>query len=189
MRKFAYVLVVLALAAAFIVPAVAEAGKPRIMKGCKACHQAAPDAVRGKLVSHSEGFSTLQVDVGALVWIINYDSNTKMKGVESIAKIPKGKDISVTVKGGDDSPMATRISMKQPYKLPEGQEIKLEELKGMMDSGKPFTLVDARPPKAFFAGHIPDAKLMPYPKFKKMSKDVLPADKDQMVVFYCGGFS
>lgn len=177
------------LLVAMLMPAVADAGKPRIMKGCKACHKAAPDVVRGKMVGHSEKFGTLQINVGPLVWIVNYDDSTKLKGVKGVGAIPKNKEIAITFKGGDKEPVATQISMKQPYVLPEGQEISIEDLKKAMSAGKAMTLVDARPPKAFFPGHIPGAKLMPYPKFEAMYKKVLPADKGELVVFYCGGFS
>lgn len=50
-------------------------------------------------------------------------------------------------------------------------------------------MVDARPPDAYHGGHIPGARLMPYPAFEKMYQKVLPADKSELVVFYCGGFS
>ena len=187
MRNIWKLMALAAVMAALIVPGTAIAGKPRIMKGCKACHQPAKDVVRGKMVGHSEKFGTVQVNVGPLVWIVNYDNKTAFKGVKDIASIPKNKEIAVTFKGTDNEPLATQVSMKQPYKLPEGREIGLEELKGVMAGDKPFTLVDSRPPGAFIAGHIPGAKLMPYPKFKAMYEKVLPADKDQLVVFYCGG--
>ena len=189
MRHALKVLASVAMMSVLLVSASAQAALPNIMKGCRTCHKAAPDVLRGKLVGHSEKFGTVQVTVGPLVWIVQYDDATKFKGVKDAGAIPRNKEIAVTFKGGEREPLATRISMKQPYVLPEGQEITLDELKSAMDSGKPFTLVDARPPKAFFAGHIPGAKLMPYPKFESMYEQVLPEDKGQLVVFYCGGFS
>ncbi|MCK4910602.1 MAG: rhodanese-like domain-containing protein [Thermodesulfovibrionales bacterium] len=189
MKRAFGVLATAVLAVAMLMPAVADAGKPRIMKGCKACHKAAPDVVRGKMVGHSEKFGTLQINVGPLVWIVNYDDSTKLKGVKGVGAIPKNKEIAITFKGGEQEPVATQISMKQPYVLPKGQEISMDDLKKAMSSDKAVTIVDARPPKAFFAGHIPGAAVMPYTKFEAMYKKVLPKDKNELVVFYCGGFS
>ncbi len=189
MKRALGVLATAVVLVAMLMPAMADAGQPRIMKGCKVCHQAAADVVRGKMVGYSEGFGTLQVNVGPLVWIVKYDDSTKLKGVKGVDAIPKNKEIAITFKGGDTEPVATQISMKQPYVLPEGQAISTEDLKKAMSSDKPMTLVDARPPGAFFSGHIPGAKLMPYPKFDAMYKGVLPKDKNELVVFYCGGFS
>jgi rhodanese-related sulfurtransferase len=51
-----------------------------------------------------------------------------------------------------------------------------------------MVLVDARPKRAKFdKGHIPGAISIPDTYFDK-EKDKLPAEKDKMVVFYCGGY-
>ncbi len=48
-------------------------------------------------------------------------------------------------------------------------------------------LVDARPYKPkYIKGHIPMAVSIPDSQFDKMT-DRLPADKDSLLIFYCGG--
>ena len=51
-----------------------------------------------------------------------------------------------------------------------------------------MTVVDSRPKrKKYDKGHIPTAISIPDSQFKKMTAK-LPADKNQTLVFYCGGF-
>lgn len=48
-------------------------------------------------------------------------------------------------------------------------------------------IIDARPKrKKYDKGHVPGAVSLPWSKFQKM-KGLLPADKDMLLVFYCGG--
>jgi rhodanese-related sulfurtransferase len=48
-------------------------------------------------------------------------------------------------------------------------------------------LIDARPYKPkYIKGHIPMAVSIPDSQFDKMT-DRLPADKDALLIFYCGG--
>jgi hypothetical protein len=188
-------IVAVAVAAALVLGLPApdvHAAKPTIMKGCKNCHKAKPDVVRGKLVSHSPKFQSLQVTVGRVVWIVKYDEAMKLEGAESLDKVKKGKEMSVTFKGDEDSPMATLVSIKKPFKLPEEQLVSAEEMKALVRKGPKeggYLLVDSRPPAAYDSGHLPHAVSIPYPKLNKMREKVLPAEKDKQIIFYCGGFA
>ena len=51
-----------------------------------------------------------------------------------------------------------------------------------------FMIIDSRPKQPRYdKGHIPTAVSMPDAQFEKMAADVLPADKNTLLVFYCGG--
>jgi rhodanese-related sulfurtransferase len=51
-------------------------------------------------------------------------------------------------------------------------------------------IIDARPKQARYdKGHIPTAVSMPDSQFDKMAAEVLPADKNTLLVFYCGGLA
>jgi len=175
---------------------VAEAGKPNIAGGCKKCHTAQPDAVRGNLGTVSQDFNTLQVKVGETVWIIKYDDKTsvikgdKTLGADEIANIPAKKEVLVSFTGTPDKPQATEIAVKMPYKVPEHQKFTNAETVKLVAMGPEkgnYTLVDARPTGAFLSGHIPTAISLPYGKFADECTTVLPQDKDRLLVFYCGG--
>jgi rhodanese-related sulfurtransferase len=67
-------------------------------------------------------------------------------------------------------------------------EVPVEFVKEKIDSKAAMTLVDSRPKEGKFdQGHIPTAISIPDTHFDKMTH-LLPADKNQLVVFYCGGF-
>lgn len=170
----------------------AFAQKPTIMKGCKNCHKAEPNRVRGKLVSYSPKFSSVHVNVGSLVWIIKYDNNTKLIGSESLDKVKKGKEMSILFSGDENNPLANVISIKKPFTLPDEKLISVEEMKKLVLAGPKqggYMLLDSRPPEAYNSGHLPGAISLPYPKLNKMKDKALPADKDAQIIFYCGGFS
>ena len=176
----------------------AFAGKPSIAGGCKNCHQAAPETVRGKMGTVSENFQTMQVAVGKAIWIIKFDQETnvkegiKLSGADNIKSIPKNKEVLISYSGNESSPLATMVAVKQPYKVPNEQLLSTEELHELIapDSSKgSYTLIDSRPLASYLAGHISTAKSLPYGAFQKKYAQVLPEDKKQLLVFYCGGFT
>ncbi len=175
---------------------VAEAGKPNIAGGCKKCHTAQPETVRGNLGTVSQDFNTLQVKVGKLIWIVKYDDKTtvvkgdKTIGADKIAKLPKKKEILVSFTGDESKPLATKIAVKMPYKVPERQKITNAETVKLVAMGPEkgnYTLVDARPTGAYMGGHIPTAVSLPYGTSQEECSAILPRNKDKMLVYYCGG--
>ena len=76
-------------------------------------------------------------------------------------------------------------------KLPAGAvEIKTEEVAELVALGPAqgkYHLVDARPSRRYAEGHIPTAVSIPVPQLKKSADSLLPANKDLLLVFYCGG--
>lgn len=49
-------------------------------------------------------------------------------------------------------------------------------------------IIDSRPARKYSAGHIPTSVLMPDSKFEEMAAGILPEAKDQLLIFYCGGY-
>ena len=67
--------------------------------------------------------------------------------------------------------------------------VSAEWVKSQIDKGTAMTLVDSRPKRSKFdKGHIPTAISIPDMAFDEM-KDQLPADKNELLVFYCGGLA
>lgn len=61
-------------------------------------------------------------------------------------------------------------------------------VKKQIDNKADMVLVDSRPRRPKYdKGHIPTAISIPDTQFERF-KDQLPADKSQLLVFYCGGF-
>ncbi|MGA6927114.1 MAG: rhodanese-like domain-containing protein, partial [Desulfosarcina sp.] len=65
--------------------------------------------------------------------------------------------------------------------------VSAEWVKGRIDKGADMVLVDSRPKRAKYdKGHIPTAVSIPDMQFDEL-KNQLPAEKNKLVVFYCGG--
>lgn len=66
----------------------------------------------------------------------------------------------------------------------------IEFVKGYVDiPPKPgVTLIDSRPAaRQYDPGHIPGAINIPDSQFERLAADKLPLDKNQLLIFYCGG--
>jgi rhodanese-related sulfurtransferase len=174
----------------------AEAGKPNIMESCKICHQAADGVVRGKMVSVSSEFKSLNVTVGPLVWIVKYGDDLKVKegekisGADVLKTIPRDREIAVTFTGGEQAPVAVQVAVKQPYKVAAEKIIAVEKVQELVAQGPAagkFTLFDSRPAPMYAEGHIPGAIGLPYAVFKEKAASLLPSDTGALVIFYCAG--
>jgi len=176
--------------------APAQAGKPNLMEACKICHQAADGVIRGKLVSASSEFKSLNVTVGPLVWIVKFGDDLKVKqgdavsGADALKTLPRDSEIAVTFTGDEKTPVAVQVAVKQPFKLAPEKIVGLEKMQQLVaqgpEAGK-FTLIDSRPGPAYAEGFIPGAVSLPYAAFKEKAAAVLPAEKGALLVFYCGG--
>ena len=170
---------------------VSFAEKPTVLAPCKQCHQSEKDLVRGTLVSVSEKFKTINVQVGQkLVWIINYGDDLKIVGADKLASVAKDKEIGIRFTGDEKKPYAVSLTVKPPAKVAPEKLVSLEELKKLVDMGPEkggYLLVDSRPKPRFNEGHIPYAVSLDNVKFDDLKDKILPKEKDRIIIFYCGG--
>ncbi|OGW32603.1 MAG: hypothetical protein A2X59_11700 [Nitrospirae bacterium GWC2_42_7] len=167
-----------------------SAEKPTIAPQCKQCHQPAKDVIRGTLVGISENFKTVQVATGKLVWVINYSDDLKLSGAEKISGIPKEKEVAVAFVEKDKVPYAVSLSVKPPATVPPEKIVSTDELLKLIASGPEkggYVLLDSRPAPRYMEGHLPQAVSMPFDKFDSLKDTLLPADKEKLLIFYCGG--
>ena len=74
-------------------------------------------------------------------------------------------------------------------KLPDSYAAVSVEFVANQIEANQMILVDSRPKKAKYdKGHIPSAISIPDSQFDKL-KGKLPADKNTLLTFYCGGFT
>jgi hypothetical protein len=161
--------------------------KTTILKPCTQCHEAEPNLLRGKLKSVSRKAKTMQLFMGSATWQVTYDDETKLDGAKAFNKIGKDKEIAVTYAQKGKVFVASEVEVKQAADIPAEWII---DAKGMAkliaDNKGKLALFDARPGKFFPEGHIEGAVSNYDAKFaKNVAK--LPKDKNQLVVFYCGG--
>lgn len=65
------------------------------------------------------------------------------------------------------------------------KKITHEELKGYMDAGSDFVLLDALPQESYRKSHLPGALSMPADTVEKSAPKAL-LDKSQTIITYCG---
>jgi len=179
---------------AMILPGTAGlsfAEKPTVLTPCKQCHQPEKDMVMGTLVSVSEKFRTINVQVGQkLVWIINYGEDLKIIGADKLLSIARDKEIGIRFTGDEKKPYAVSLTVKPPAKVALEKLVSVEEMTKLvaMDPEKGrYVIVDSRPKPRFNEGHIPHAVSLDNAKFDEQKEKVLPKDKDILLIFYCGG--
>lgn len=164
--------------------------KPKVLKPCMQCHaDGADNDLRGKLGSVSMKAETIKIDTGGASWLVGFDDDTSLDGAEAFNKIPKGKEILISYRQEDGALFADAVAVKPPAQLPAEQLIKVDELAPLIEQGPEkgqFTIVDARPGKLFIQGHIPGAISIYDAQFEK-NLDKLPEEKENLLVFYCGG--
>ena len=141
---------------------------------------------KGKVLGMSKKAKSISIQVGkgdkAKTMMVKYDNKTT--GLE-FAKKGEAAIINWEMRGTDK--IATVIKPKLA-KLPEGiSEIKTAELKKLIDSNSDLTIIDSRPAKRYAQSHIPGAISIPVGDMKSKAAEMLPKEKDKLLVFYCGG--
>jgi hypothetical protein len=191
-RRLSVLTAVTVMALALIASAGSSfAEKPTVQKPCVQCHQPEQDLVRGTLLSVTEKFKTINVQVGQkLVWIITYGDDLKITGADKISAIPRDKEIGVRFTGDEKKPYAVSLTVKPPARVSPEKLVSLEEMVKLVAAGPEkgnYLLVDSRPKPRYLEGHIPSAVSLPSDKFEELKDTVLPTEKDKLIIFYCGG--
>jgi hypothetical protein len=164
-----------------------------IAKRCMNCHKeykGMRDIVAGDVYSRSGKAKTIQVKIEEGMQLVKYSDETEVVNVPDIKSLKAPIPVRIHYKTVGDDLVATKIVAKPKMKVPEDQLISTEELVQLVQKGPEkgrYTLVDSRPGIRYQEGHIPTAISIPFPKMAEM-KDKLPKDKNQLLIFYCGGF-
>ena len=163
-----------------------EAAAPAAQEKVQQAQQAGPAIYEGEVTGVSNLAKTLSLSVGkgdaAKVMMVKFDDNTK--GIKDAAK---GRAVKVAYEMRGTDAYATNVQLKLA-KLPAGvTEIKTPELQQLIDAKTPMFLVDSRPAARYNQSHLPGAVSTPVPMLEKKQAALLPKDKNELIVFYCGG--
>ncbi len=153
-----------------------------------AAPQQESNVLTGSIIGKSNKAQSVSIEVGkgadAVAHLLKFDDSTV--GLE-YAETGEAAIITWEQRGNDK--FATIIKPKLAT-LPEGvTEIKADELNELLEQNVPVTIVDARPEMRYHQAHLPGAINVPVPLLKEKGAEVLPEDKDRMLVFYCGGYT
>ncbi len=143
-------------------------------------------AYKGVVAGVSEKAKTIAIQVGpegkAETMMLRFDAKTA--GMESAKK---GDSVTITYEMRDQDAFALTVKPNLA-KLPEGvTEIKTAELQTLLDRKADLLLIDARPESRYAQSHLPNSVSISVEKLAKEKAAVLPKNKEQLLVFYCGG--
>jgi hypothetical protein len=179
------VIVVCIMLATVVSAADSVPQKPTLLKPCSQCHAPADHVLRGTLGNVSNRAEAFAVNTG-IIWTVKYDDDTKVKGWgQDITKMPKEKEIAVHYVERDGQLYAKEISVKQPAVIPPEKLVSTSQMIDYVRKGNAF-IVDSRPAARFYEGAIPGAINIFDAEFDKYVHK-LPADKNQLIIFYCAG--
>jgi rhodanese-related sulfurtransferase len=149
---------------------------------CLAVVQLAQGAtVKGRIQAVSKQAGTVQIEVKDEKVVVRIDNATQLEGFSSIDELNPPDLIEAEREPGQPASRVKKII----FGLPPGVEIDTPALLKIMTGATPYYLFDARPVKRFGEAHIPSA----HPAHPKDDNflSLLPADKNALLVFYCGG--
>ncbi|MFO7577033.1 MAG: rhodanese-like domain-containing protein [Pelovirga sp.] len=152
---------------------------------CLTLNAFAEEKISGQVKAVSRKAQTIQVEVGDGSQMVKFDDDTE--GMEFI-KVGEAAIIEYENVGAD---RIARVIKPRLVKLPEGtSEVTNDEVARLVALGPEqgnYYLVDSRPPARYAEGHVPTAVSIPVPLLEKNGAELLPADKDTLLIFYCGG--
>ena len=169
----------------FSTPGMAQQDKPKIAKPCTQCHQLDETVLRGLLGGVSEKAETLSVVIGPATWLIKFDDKTELKGEKSLAKIPRDKEVGVSIVERNGDLYAKAVSVKPPAQVPKEKLVTVDMVADHIRKGD-AVIIDSRPKVRYNDGHIVNALNIYDAEFDK-NIDKLPKDKNQLIIFYCAG--
>lgn len=142
----------------------------------------------GKIIGKSKKAKTISIEIGkgdkTKTVMVKFDSKTK--GLD-FAEKGEAAIVNWEMRGSDK--FATVIKPKLA-KLPEGvAEINPKEVKALLDKKSDMVLIDSRPEKPYAQAHLPGAISIPVDKMESSSLELLPPEKDKLLIFYCGGYT
>ena len=147
--------------------------------------------VKGQVKAVTNKAKTVSVKVkGKGLMLFKFNDSTKFINFTKTKEIkyPTAVVVKYKVEGPDNVALSIKKAL---ISLPKGvTEIKTDEVVALVEKGPKagnYLLVDARPAKIASSAHIPTAVSIPVNVLKKKGKELLPADKNTMLVFYCGG--
>ena len=157
---------------------------------CEECDTVTKTSVlKGTLDAISSKASMLQLTTDSGTKVVIFNDETILLGTKTYSDIKPGTDLDIKYlqKGG----VARAVSIETAAEeiTLEDNQIDAKELSEIISENTiPYTLVDARPSLSYNQGFIPGAVSIYNGVFDK-NTEKLPANKEQLIVYYCGGTS
>ncbi len=182
MRRFIPLAMMLSLASTWCASqqASTDAAKPAVKSD-----QKTKLVYKGKIVGKSNKAKQISIKVGkgdkTKQIMVSFGDDTV--GAEHAVK---GHGAIINYEMRDGKPYATLVKAKLAKMPPGVTEIQVEEINMMLTAGMDFELIDSRPGQRYSESHLPTAISIPVCSMKELI-DLLPNNKNKLLVFYCGG--
>ncbi len=139
------------------------------------------DTAKGRIKYISKKASAIQIKSKPPV-VVRFDQNTQFVNAKSIKELGDNELLEVEFEPGQPATKITKIL----FGLPPGVEIDLAQMEAIIKGDRPYLLVDARPGRRFPDSHLPTA-ISIFARELPKKLDLLPTDKSELLIFYCGG--
>lgn len=181
--------------AMFLSFATMFAGPPASLAETGAVEQAV-NKLKGKIKTVVSKNKTISLQVeGKGLTVVKYTDGTKIVNASSFKDFHADDLISVEYRVVGAENVATVLA-KVVAEIPKGVTVMtLDEAKALVGMGPEtgrYAMFDSRPATRYDEGHVPTARSLPFALMEKADKDgkvaeILPKEKDILLVFYCAG--
>lgn len=143
----------------------------------------------GALDSVSLKASMLQLVTNNGTKVVSFDDNTILSGAKDFNALVPGLNIQIDYLKQEGIPLAIGLDIvaSEPDVL-EDNQIGAKALQKILSSDTEISLIDARSERSYDKEHIPGAISIYHGVFAQHT-DKLPANKEQLIVYYCDGTS
>ncbi len=147
------------------------------------------DEIKGRIKSVTKHSVALEVEKQGVL-VFRLDEKTRYQNASGPRELIADEVLVIQYTPGAQGNVAESVS-KFIAPLPEGvARITVEELRALIDrKAGGYVLYDSRPPARYHERHIPTAVSLPVPEVERLGEKAFPADKNTLLVFYCGGLS
>lgn len=158
--------------------------------------QVTVNKVKGKIKTVVGKSHTIAIEVAQKgLMVFKFTPDTKFINAASYKDLAPDElmDIEFKIVGAEN---VASVLKKVVAELPKGVVLmKMDEAQELVKKGPKagnYTMFDSRPGGRYHEGHIPGAQSLPLGEMEKLDKEgtlaaKLPADKNALLVFYCGG--
>jgi hypothetical protein len=170
--------------------------QPKAQVAPAAAEQVVISKLKGKIKTNVNKNRTISLTVeGKGLVVVKYDDATRLVNAPSFKDLHPDEILNVEYRTVGSENIATLIG-KVVAEIPQGVTLMgLEEAYDLVRKGPvagKYTMFDSRPPSRYHEGHIPGSKSLPFAEMEKADKEgklleLLPKEKDKLLVFYCGG--
>lgn len=155
---------------------------------CETCvSEKENSSVSGTVEAISSMAKMVQVKTKAETQIITFNDETIILGVDSMRFVKADSNVTIDYKSVGGENIAISIEVVTSEVVLGEKEIDAYSLAELVfNSTETLTVVDARPNSSFSRGFVPGSISIYNGLFDK-NINLLPKDKDQLVVYYCEG--